>query len=169
MRATAMFRGLLQTVAATAMMILCSAANASVIYEFEGTSGNPVVNAGGFTYTASDFVIGTVTPPLWSLDECHVSMPTDGQCYRVSLMPDFMDGYDTIAFAFTSNLAQLFYFADGALSTPGVYGPAIQIINLGTLVVRDTTSSSVPEPGTFALLLFGLALLAIARRGRPAL
>lgn len=151
-----------RTTAAAALALMCSAASAGVVYEFEGTVGQPPnLQGGGFTYSANTFVTSTLTVPASALDECHVSSPS-AQCNGVQFLPDFFAGYDAIGFSFLNTGYHLFYFVDGAFSKPGFYGPAIpDLSNRATLIVREV--STVPEPGPMALLLASLALIACTR------
>jgi hypothetical protein len=141
-----------------ALAVFSAATQAAVIYEFEGTVGRPpMIAGGGFTYTSAGLILTDRNVPASALDECHVTLPT-AQCNGVVFQPDFLPGYDVISFSFLNTGYHVFYFADGALSQFGTYGPAIPTLgNLATLIVRD--ASVVPEPSTIALLLCGLVLV----------
>ena len=141
-----------------ALALSSVATQAAVVYEFEGTVGvPPMVAGGGFTYTSPGFILTNLAVPASALDECHVSSPAT-QCNGVVFQPDLVPGYDVISFSFLNSGYHVFYFADGALSKLGTYGPAITTIsNLATLIVRD--AYDVPEPTSMAVLLVSLILM----------
>jgi hypothetical protein len=156
---TSLRRALQLTLSLLLFALTSSGAAATVVYEFEGTVGSPtqLYGAGGFAYTAPSFILTDFTVPSSALDECHV-WPATANCNAVSFLPNYFPGYDAIGFSFLNTGFHLFYFVDGAFSSPGSYGPAITTIgNLGRLVVREV--STVSEPQSFGILALCLAII----------
>ena len=150
---------------------LSSAARAEVIYRieevafgslsFDATLKQPSFITSDITVPISDFTVAVnASPPFINvvfdpLSSSHIvgGCPTYGQ-------PTPCDLVDLIA----SNGSSPFYFSPHALETPGVYtatGGAFE----GILTVSST---AVPEPATWAMMLLGFAGLGLVGYRRTA-
>ena len=154
------------------------AATASFVYNGVGTYQPDTVatGLGSFTTNAG----GTLTAFLFDLT---LTSPTvnggnpgsDAYHYVLAdVQPGFLSTFTSgalTALSFSTNELAGFYYSNQAFRVNSLQTNAANSRNFeaGAITVGTVTSSSVPEPGTIALLMTGLVGLALLRRqGSPA-
>jgi hypothetical protein len=158
-----------------ALVLAASAANA-VTYVFEAFSsfdrGSPEVPlnyTGGFEVTVDNPITVNTVLPLASLTSCTVFANVGNPvCTDQEFLFGFSPGTMTIAHSFSNPEAEdaganYYYFDLAAAATNGVW----DTVFFGTEQQgRLTVTGVVPEPGTWAMLVSGLGLVAVALRRR---
>jgi hypothetical protein len=158
-----------------ALVLAASAANA-VTYVFEAFSsfdrGSPEVPlnyTGGFEVTVDNPITVNTVLPLASLTSCTVFANVGNPvCTDQEFLFGFSPGTMTIAHSFSNAEAEdaganYYYFDLAAAATNGVW----DTVFFGTEQQgRLTVTGVVPEPGTWAMLVSGLGLVAVALRRR---
>ena len=160
----------------TAILPLQSA-QAAVIYSFETfTRGSGEPYLASFSYVAPDFITSNTLIPTPS--NCMVTEPSPSGCgptqhfYADSTgIAGPLDLYDAVEFSPSFSNYYYYYFQNNAFGAFGTYDTVI----FGTdqaarLTISASTSVPIPEPGGWAMMLVGFAVLgAAARRRRLAL
>lgn len=133
----------------------------AVIYQLTGTSS--VVSppfAVDFEATVPAFIMADTTIPAAGLDSCSTGFEScDGVLFEPVSSHD--SGFSSIEF-FTTNTSTLFFFDLNSFAAPGVYNTVFGA-GSGTLTVTETTSG-VPEPANWMLVLVPVAGLVVLRR-----
>lgn len=157
--------------AALTVLSFSVSANASVIYDFDAYSsdGETYSQEKSFTLTVSDFITSnlsftTADPNFVSSDYDSVFFWVDAVAQGFTETPS-----QTIGTAFFSGSQPYYYFYPQSLNNVGTYESIIlgsdQYATL-TVSERDNGTPAVPEPGTIALLGFGMAGLALYGKRR---
>jgi hypothetical protein len=154
--------------AAVAGSLMAGQAQAAVTYKFESEIGS-------FTYLSADFVTGLRYVDPADLTAC---ASVRGGCW-ITFFPDIIAPRPEASLGFETRVTNqpsietFFFFAPGAFSAPGVYS-ALLNGEIASLTVSGAPGPlptiSVPEPGTWALMIagFGLAGATLRRRqGAP--
>lgn len=161
--------------AATAALTLpARSASAQVRYDFTALSSfdfNGEMFSGAFSVELPSLVTGNTLIPASSLSSCSVvPFPSAvAACGSQGFRFDIAPGYTTITFGVLTDLnpgTSIFYYFDAtAFSTLGTHETVIfGTDQAGRLVVTDL--ATVPEPGTFAMLVAGLGLVAVVANRR---
>jgi opacity protein-like surface antigen len=158
--------------AVSMLLAACAApAAAAVQYDFVGTSSFGGTY-GSFSFTAPDFLNNSSTSgtliPFQNLTSCSVTFGS-GTC-DAQLLANDSSGFtgqpsDVIGFGASGGQTTYYYFQDGALTTYGNYssillGPS----QAGTLRVSLASTSAVPEPATWAMMLIGFVAIGSGTR-----
>lgn len=157
-------------VAALSAPSLVSAAQ-PVRYDFTALSSFEVSGeqfSGSFSVMSDGFVTSDTIFPVGDLISCNVIVTpsAEASCRDQEFMLDVSPDTVTVSFGVhTDNnpgTGIFYYFDASAFSTPGLHETVIFGENqMGTLLV-----TAVPEPGTYALMLCGLAGVAAWARRR---
>jgi PEP-CTERM motif len=129
----------------------------------------------GYLRTHADHVTAWQSPYSTELIthlgfDAHNAVDVDGQRYHLAFEVDYQTSTLIVSL---DGVSKTFGSTDfGAANTAGGVGGALGLISWGervsydNITVTDFTASSVPEPGTAALLLPAMAALGIALRRR---
>jgi hypothetical protein len=145
--------------AALAGLMAAGSANAAVTYIFQGESFS---GAAGFQLTVPTYISGTRSFAAGALDSC---TPAPGFICNTVFLASTGALNDTVSMNFTST-AFNWFFPGGSEGHDGVYQTTFGA-GAGTLTVRSTTA--VPEPSAWALMIAGFGLAGAALRRRPKL
>ena len=148
--------------------VLVGAAPAQASVQYIASWGDPS-SVFSFTYTAPDFIDGSVIIPPSELDSCTPPNPAISTCGDARLGFDPLYGVDYVGLGLVyfdpNGLGAIQYpaiaFEMGALQTPGVH-PQIDPVDgsltgngsLTVTVIDDVTP--VPEPASWAVMILGL-------------
>lgn len=157
-------KGIILGLIATGTIAVASPSSASVNYDFTGTTGE---GTNSFTLTTDNFILSDETFPAADLGSC--SIPLGLTCTSVEFNPSVDP--NKLYIRDNSGGIVLFTFPAGSFASDGTFlADAHASAGSGTLVVSEV-SSGVPEPSTWATMLFGFGLtgLALRRRRRPQL
>lgn len=135
---------------------------AAVTYRFEVFDLDGA-STGHFQFTTPTFITGDVSVPIDQMDSC--SAPAGLTCKTSGFYSDSTpfiggEGYDIVGRGLTWSTTY-YYFADGALSQPGVYHAQVFLNDDAVLTV---SGSAIPEPTTWAMLILGFGVAGGALR-----
>lgn len=159
----------LLTLATIATLTASGAASAQVRYDFTAFSSfdiNGEKFSGSFSVELPGFVTMDTSVPATSLLSCTVvtSPAAPAQCRNQEFLFGVAAGTTTISFGVQTDLNPdlgIFYYFDGAaFSTPGTHDSMF----FGNDQAGRLTVSVVPEPGQWALLALGLAVVGARTR-----
>lgn len=169
-----MIKPVLAAFVAVAALSASTTAHAALTIVFEALETESGVT-GGFTAVLPALPLTYGPIPAEYITECHVD--GGGACGTHYLYREIGLARDLVMFGAFPN--PLFYFADGALETPGVHQSQHVVVNVGRLTVSGSVdgppvdwldTAGVPEPSTWMMMImgFGLAGSLVRRRSVPA-
>ena len=157
---------ILHALAASAAVLSGAPAAAAVTYTFDS---HPAAGFQGttFSFTLNDYIVGSAT--VTSFDSCvagNLGAPgtSTGTCESVTLT---QSGTTVDVLAITSDLDFGIGFGNAELGVNGTYQSSVAFNNSGfsTLTISGSTSrAAVPEPATWAMMLFGFGGIGAAMR-----
>ena len=144
-------------------LLVAAPASAAVTYSFSDAPDDL-----SFVWTTPTFLSGTIVVPLSQLATCHASVFRCGPPAFYSDTTSFTgaDDHDVLIFDEGAAGKLVFYFANDAFKTAGVYKDNVFFAG-GRLTVTD--SAAVPEPATWALVVTGFGIVGAAVRRRRAM
>jgi hypothetical protein len=158
---------------ALATAIGSSAATASVRYDFTALSSDDVgpgfgTITGSFSYTAPTFVTPDVFVPAASMSDCtYLSTTGTASCSSEGFYNTIMPGYDTIIFSGNTpggSVGVYYYFDPSAFGNDGTYSSLL--FGSTQAATLQVTSSSTPEPTSWALMMIGIGGIGAVMRRR---
>lgn len=140
---------------------MAGSASAAVTYTFDATSSYSAP-FGSFVYTTPTFLTGDNIIPLANLTSCTVTFAPGGEtCGDQRMDTNFHPSYETVGFGTASLAETYYYFNFGSFATVGTHSS--QIFGAGqfaTLTVSGfSDTAAVPEPATWAMMIFGFGLV----------
>lgn len=158
-----------------ALLFGAATPGAAVTYIFEGRSAFPGGHFGVFEITLPSPVTQNSVFDVSKFSSCTVLSNPDLSCgnhgFTFTTVAGFGVDGNMIEFAAVDGGLEItrsfFYFAPGAFGANGVYeNIAFGEDQGGTLRVSGIGSPAVPEPGTWAMLILGFAMVGAAVRYR---